>query len=117
MALTELQTKQAAFIEDALGHFNSTNLGIVDKRCLYTAGCMIGRKLPKELSELLDAVPEGTDGTALFEQFPIELKELGQDFLGAMQEFHDLRENWSPTGLSDYGAEVMKGIKFQFGLT
>jgi len=50
----------------------------------------------------------------VFDKLPDNLKELGQDFLRAVQILHDVTANWSETGLSDTGKEAYNNLVERF---
>ena len=46
----------------------------------------------------------------VFSRLPIELQELGVDFLREVQYLHDIDEFWNEEGLSEKGHEYAEGI-------
>lgn len=121
--LTNMETiksKQLAFLNETISHFNSNNRGYNHERgqCSYVAGCAIGRKLTPELCEKLDNDPgdKAVSNTPIFNQLPDELKELGRDFLSDIQELHDLGSNWNETGLSYQGKKRVNAILTNYNL-
>ena len=86
-------------LQDSIDHFwgNNKQFCAVNGQCRYTRtdtsdGCAIGRFLPAELSERLDAIRLGESGVSnieVFNQLPTWMKELGRDFLLGLQQCHD----------------------------
>jgi hypothetical protein len=128
--MTELKQKQLAFLEETVNFYNSDNRTFeVDEegnefKCVYymegKPGCAIGRKIEdKELCKKLDSERAGTgvSNDHIFNQLPIQLKELGKDFLHKVQQLHDSGINWDEKGISEFGKLKVKDIKEYFRLT
>lgn len=83
-------------------------------------GCAVGRLLPEELREELDTLFEDTGGassvTEAFHLLPVEIKELGEDFLYLLQKLHDADAFWYEGGLTKEGKEAVQKMKQQFNL-
>jgi hypothetical protein len=108
MNITERRIK---LINETAAFFNITNRCVdYTGHCQYFAldkpGCAIGRLIEdKELCKRLDDMlsDTGVNMDAIFSKFPIELQELGQQFLYDLQYMHDLSEHWTEIGLSKAG--------------
>lgn len=122
--MTELQVKQLAFLNDEIGHFNSTNRSVRhDGMCTYSGvGCALGRHIQdKDLCARLDAGIKHEDAVGVgndevFALMPDNLKELGQSFLSDAQSLHDCDSCWNETGLTVDGVEKVERIKARHGL-
>lgn len=116
-----IKEKQLEFLEETIKHFNSENRGYDGGRCSYVAQCAVGRKIPMGLCEQLDeldckSIYPGLRSVTAFEMLPLDLQELGQEFLIQIQALHDVEKNWNHLGLSEAGEMRVKEIKKIFGL-
>jgi hypothetical protein len=77
-------------------------------------GCAIGRLLTPELRRSLPN--GGVRDFDIFPKLPDDIRELGPDFLAALQCLHDNKDNWVPGGLTAYGRDTAEGIRSDFNL-
>lgn len=106
-----------------------------DGKCYYSPkstvttgnGCAIGRHLPDQLKESMDVASNGNPVTIhslftsgeycnLFDEFPQELKTLGEPFLMYTQWLHDDPIYWSKDGLTDAGRTELNRMIFAYDL-
>lgn len=110
--LAEITKKRQVFFEDFISHYNSTNRGIIgENNCSYSAGCAIGRVIDHELAMRLDVEHGNPSVRKIFLLLPMELQELGKDFLQEIQEMHDSSGYWSKNGLSQSGKLLSEHFK------
>ena len=119
--MTPLQTKQKAFLDEMVKHFNSTNRAYNPdtRRCSYehsvNGGCAIGRKCTKAQAEKLEKKTGGVYD--VWRLLPDKLKRLEMSFLDTVQSLHDGETYWNETGLTNTGTDEYDYICDQFGLT
>lgn len=83
--------------------------------CVYSPtssspGCAIGRHIEdKTLCKKWDE--KSVPVQFIFDDLPINLKELGKHFLRLVQALHDNKENWNEAGLTELGKNKIDNIK------
>lgn len=96
------KNKQQAFnmLQDTINYYYNKPEKICARKglCLYTpikeiehltAGCAIGRYLPKELTLSLDEFESSVNSDEIFLNLPEWMQDMGKDFLGSLQDLHD----------------------------
>lgn len=128
----EFTTKEA-FLLDALEYYTTdTNRRCngVGSGCYYSPikamkdgvseGCLIGRHLTPENQRIADATLDSFGIETVIdttpEIIPEWMKDLGTNFLGRCQSFHDQSYNWGINSISDTGATTLESIILQFNL-
>ncbi len=121
--LPTLKEKQLFYLNEVTKRFNLNNLSITDNGvCVYksineSGGCAVGFVLTENKSESLDAFGySGVDSNDIFEELPIWLQNLSQEFLRELQQLHDDKDNWIEIGLSELGREKVEEIKLKYNL-
>ncbi len=118
-----LKEKQLKLLVETSEHFNSGNRSVskYNNLCTYGGvGCAIGRLiLEKSLCDELDKMGDtSVYNKRIFDLLPLYLRELGEDFLGAIQDLHDNKLHWANDGMSEAGrlrfAEIKRKIKQGF---
>lgn len=110
MEETELKAKRLAIVKDTVAHYTGKNRGTNGSYCQYspiigrTEGCAIGRLITdKRLCTEFDSFGGSLKAPSIQQKLPIELVELGLDFLYDLQRLHDRENNWTEAGLSSKG--------------
>ena len=126
-----IKEKQLALLNETIEYYSADPVGrrcITERRCAYSPiklglegtseGCAIGRKIPAELAEELDAEIGGSavGNTDIFNRLPEELKILTIQFLEVIQYLHDSNGSWDDKGLTQLGKEKVEQIKKDFQL-
>lgn len=90
---------------------NNRSVDAATKGCIYSGeiGCGVGRLVDdKDLCARLDHLAfSAVCQTAIFDQLPENVKELGHGFLMDLQRLHDQRHYWNENGLSDVGNVII----------
>lgn len=129
---------QEEFLLDTLEYYTtdtSRRCVNTEGKCYYSPknasttgnGCAIGRHVPDQLKENMDMASNDkpvtvhslfTDGqfSHLFDEFPAELKALGEPFLFRIQSLHDDPDDWSKAGLTDEGKISLHNIIVAFDM-
>ena len=80
--------------------------------------CAVGRLITdKNLCHKLDTSHieyGGTSVKCIFNALPIEIQELGIDFLTRLQGLHDSSEYWDENGVSEEGSYEVESIKNKY---
>ena len=117
METQELKTKRQAFLDNTLAYFNSSTRCVDGTNCQYaptatSEGCALGRKMEdKELCAELDTMSVNATDKRVIGALPVEIQELGVEFLYSLQKLHDNKFNWTETGLSEKGQDAVQIIK------
>lgn len=118
-----IKARRRAFLNKTIKYYNITNRGVGKNGCSYEAGCAIGRFLPKELCDKLDHASKVNGSVSikrvpkeLWNEIPFNIRELGREFLGNVQNLHDIDYYWNNTGLTESGLDCVKVIKAKYGL-
>jgi len=121
-----IEKRRLALIEETITHYTLKNRGeiktSIGSKCIYSPtptseGCAIGRLIAdKEVCKAMDVLAGCVNDPKLESLLPTEIKELGVDFLLALQRLHDGEDNWSDNGLTLSGISTVNSIKNQFSL-
>lgn len=111
MTEEEIKAKRREILEWERDNRTLKNRAHSGHSCYYylegTPGCAVGRLISEDLAKLLN-----NRGTAngIFDKLPIDVQELGKDFLWAIQQFHDTATNFNDDGLVDAGKTAMAAL-------
>lgn len=126
-----IKNAQTAFLKDTIEFFNESNRCVVNGGCRYSPtaqspGCAIGRHIPNEARRVewdhCNIDGKQVDGSGLSTWKPENyialgpLAVLGVGFLSDCQRLHDNEFNWTGSGLSPDGKELVKRFCKYFGL-
>ncbi len=111
-------------LKETVEFYNLGNRAIQGDNCYYITNCgnkcAVGRLLTdKECHRIENFSITGIGDfyASEFEEYlPEKVAELGQEFLGKLQELHDWANNWTETGISKEGIEVANNIIKRFKL-
>lgn len=117
-----IEQKRMELLQETADHYNRHNRCSANNSCCYSPktiglegiseGCAIGRKISKKLAKKLDSLDYSTvDDSTVFDRLPQKLRELGTEFLQALQSLHDYDGYWDESGLSEYGRKEVENIK------
>ena len=111
--ITKLETVTAEqLLNFTINHYNLGNRGVGKIQCSYAAGCSIGVFMTKAQAEEADNANPVLIAHDLKDAglLPDSLKGIHRDILRWVQSLHDCEDNWTYTGLSDYGARNVDAI-------
>lgn len=118
-----MKEKQLEFLNKTIEKYTLKNRGYNKERevCFYSPsnespGCAIGSEVSLEIAKKLDEINYGVNDNYTFNLLPDNLKQLGQNFLTAIQNLHDTELFWDIEGLSDIGKNQVNNIKEKFDL-
>lgn len=118
-----LKEKRLEVLNDTISYFKTSTRCINSRgRCTYSPteeskGCAIGRLITdKNICTELDFKNQPIGADSAFNILPIEIKELGQDFLRNLQLLHDLPYYWLESGLSEEGLNKVNHLKLEYDL-
>ena len=113
-------------LDNTINYFNSENRGVVsnnekDSMCFYysdktTKRCAIGIEVRKKTAITLQKNNAPIDYPPNFNLLPKRLQNMGKYFLRDIQSLHDNHKNWTKTGLSLQGKEIVEDIKTHYNL-
>ena len=131
----DIKEERLKFLEDTITYYSAdVNRRCVGEssetspRCKYSPknaakegvsdGCAMGRHMTAENKLKADNVFVATSDSGIAnvidlnpDILPTSIVALGKDFLGNMQELHDLDRNWVDSGLSSQGKNKVERIK------
>lgn len=118
--IQDIKQRRKKFLEDIGGFYNFANRAMNESgRCVYyptknSPGCAVGRWLPLEVVEnsTLDGLP--VVYSAVWNELPKWMKEMGEGFLLECQRLHDNKSYWNDKGLSIEGREQYSDIIADF---
>jgi hypothetical protein len=125
-----LQQKQEEFLIDALEYYTADTqrrCANILGNCQYSPfnankegiseGCLIGRKIYKDLQLRLDSMDKcSVEHDNIFDMLPKKLKDLEKEFLYRCQLFHDNYTYWGNDGLTSAGIIRLENIITFFNL-
>jgi hypothetical protein len=117
-----IESRRLEILEWEKANRNSKNRAVADNvdsnycpRCIYSGeiGCAVGRLIEdKSLCERMDLCEENrVSSFSIGELLPLEIQELGMNFLSQLQDLHDESSNWNESGLSEVGLEKWNSVK------
>lgn len=100
-----IKRKRLELLDETILHFSKNPRAFTDTGgCSYkhsiNGGCAIGRKLPQKLSEEIEE--NSIEVMDVWDQIPVYLKFLGQEFLVELQKLHD-GNFWNTENSKNYG--------------
>ena len=124
-AIKNVDERRKTFLIDMAEFYNSGNRSVdEDSFCVYSGGsfspgCAIGRCLGPSLRKRLDQCEDKDiyniyDKLYLLNRLPKWMTEMGLEFLGDAQSFHDDYTNWNKTGLSERGKRIFQSLKEKY---
>ena len=76
--------------------------------------CAVGRLLSLDLARALS--DENQVVVDIIHYLPKEVQELGAGFLQDLQYFHDMKQFWTETGLTEEGENMVKSLREKYAL-
>lgn len=118
----ELKERRLTLIDETVSFYIINNRAetIVDglKMCVYSPvegvseGCAIGRLIAnKENCKQMDVIRGCIDDPRLVPFIPIDIMELGIDFLARLQYLHDQGRFWNERGITEDGIDYANNLK------
>ena len=117
---TPLEDARRAFLEYTVRFYNLGNRALIGMGCVYEStltspGCAHGQHMT---ADVLDAIDSGLGivDNNVWDYLDVWHQRLGKEFCCDIQAFHDIEENWTESGLSDFGKGSVVEIRAENAL-
>lgn len=111
-----IRQRRKEFLDDLVQYYgyDTRRRSTKGQSCFYRLGkrkCAIGRHISDQ-DYHISLENRSVSNSTIFESLPRNIQELGVEFLGSIQNLHDVGRNWNKrSGLSKIGKDTVEEIR------